>query len=32
VLAQGSLLADGIPTEVMARPDVITAYLGRHHA
>ena len=32
VLAQGSLLADGVPTEVMARPDVITAYLGRHHA
>jgi branched-chain amino acid transport system permease protein len=32
VLAQGRLLADGAPTEVMARQDVITAYLGRQHA
>jgi branched-chain amino acid transport system permease protein len=32
VLAQGEMLADGLPSEVMRRPDVITAYLGRQHA
>lgn len=32
VLAQGRLLADGAPSEVMARQDVITAYLGRQNA
>jgi branched-chain amino acid transport system permease protein len=32
VLNQGALLAQGLPHEVMKRPDVITAYLGREHA
>ena len=26
------LLAEGAPREVMSRPDVVTAYLGRQHA
>ncbi|MBD9597363.1 ABC transporter ATP-binding protein [Ensifer sp. ENS05] len=30
VLDQGSLMATGSPTEVMARPDVQAAYLGGH--
>jgi branched-chain amino acid transport system permease protein len=32
VLNQGELLAEGAPHEVMSRPDVVTAYLGRQHA
>ena len=32
VLAQGQLLADGAPDTVMARDEVIRAYLGRQHA
>jgi branched-chain amino acid transport system permease protein len=32
VLNQGELLAEGAPREVMSRPDVVTAYLGRQHA
>ena len=32
VLQQGQLLAEGDPAEVMRRPDVVTAYLGRQHA
>jgi ABC-type branched-subunit amino acid transport system ATPase component len=28
VLDAGAVLADGAPAEVLARPDVITAYLG----
>lgn len=32
VLQQGQLLAEGDPAEVMRRPDVVTAYLGREHA
>jgi branched-chain amino acid transport system permease protein len=32
VLAQGKLLADGPPAQVMTRQDVITAYLGRQNA
>jgi len=32
VLHHGQLLAEGAPAEVMQRPDVATAYLGRAHA
>ncbi|HUP05803.1 MAG TPA: branched-chain amino acid ABC transporter ATP-binding protein/permease [Caldimonas sp.] len=32
VLHHGQLLAEGAPTEVMQRPDVAAAYLGRAHA
>ena len=32
VLNQGQLLAEGDPSEVMRRPEVITAYLGKPHA
>jgi branched-chain amino acid transport system permease protein len=32
VLHHGQLLAEGAAAEVMARPDVATAYLGRAHA
>lgn len=29
VFNQGEVLAEGLPTEVMARPDVVAAYLGK---
>jgi branched-chain amino acid transport system permease protein len=32
VLNHGMLLAEGAPTEVMQRPEVMTAYLGTSHA
>ena len=32
VFNEGKLLAEGAPTEVMRRPDVMTAYLGTAHA
>ena len=32
VLNFGSLIADGIPQDVMRQPDVVTAYLGEHRA
>lgn len=32
VLAQGEVLAHGSPRDVMSRPDVVTAYLGRGDA
>jgi neutral amino acid transport system ATP-binding protein len=31
VMAQGSVIAEGPPLEVMANPQVIDAYLGAHH-
>jgi branched-chain amino acid transport system permease protein len=32
VLNQGQLLAEGKPADVMRRPEVVTAYLGKPHA
>jgi branched-chain amino acid transport system permease protein len=32
VLNQGQLLAEGNPADVMRRPEVVTAYLGKPHA
>ena len=32
VLNHGRVIAEGIPGEVMRRPDVVTAYLGKPHA
>jgi branched-chain amino acid transport system permease protein len=32
VLNHGKVIAEGLPREVMARPEVVTAYLGRAHA
>jgi branched-chain amino acid transport system permease protein len=32
VLNYGSVIAEGPPSEVMQRPEVVTAYLGRAHA
>ena len=32
VFNHGQLLAEGSASEVMQRPDVVTAYLGRAHA
>jgi len=32
VLNQGQVLAEGEPSEVMRRPEVVTAYLGKPHA
>lgn len=29
IFHQGEVLAEGLPTEVMARPDVVSAYLGK---
>jgi branched-chain amino acid transport system ATP-binding protein len=31
VMAQGQIVAEGTPTDVMANPAVIDAYLGAHH-
>lgn len=31
VLNHGKLIAEGNPTEVMALPEVVTAYLGKPH-
>ena len=31
VLAQGSVIAEGPPADIAANPEVIDAYLGRHH-
>ena len=31
-LSAGQLLAEGVASDVMKRPDVMTAYLGRAHA
>jgi branched-chain amino acid transport system permease protein len=32
VFHHGELLAEGRPVDVMQRPEVMTAYLGRSHA
>ena len=32
VFNHGELLAEGVAADVMQRPDVMTAYLGRAHA
>ena len=32
VFNHGQLLAEGVASDVMQRPDVMTAYLGRAHA
>ena len=31
VMSQGSVIAEGPPAAIAANPDVIDAYLGRHH-
>jgi branched-chain amino acid transport system ATP-binding protein len=31
VMAQGKIVAEGTPDDVMANPAVIDAYLGAHH-
>jgi branched-chain amino acid transport system ATP-binding protein len=31
VMAQGQIVAEGTPSEVMSNPAVIDAYLGAHH-